>query len=188
MSSRRKTRYQDPAYLAELIDRHSVSHLLGLPALYQLILQQARVGQLTSLRTVIVAGEPCPPELVARHAETLPNAALFNEYGPTEATVWSSVHHCASPIEERPVPIGRPVANTQIYVLDSHLQPVPIGANGEIYIGGDGLARGYLNAPDLTAERFVPNPFSVKPGARLYKTSDLARFLADGTIEYVGSR
>jgi amino acid adenylation domain-containing protein len=179
--------HQDPAYLAELIERHSVSHLLGLPALYELILREARPRQLTSLRTVIVAGEPCPAELVQHHAETLPHAALFNEYGPTEATVWSSVYRfvpsvpfCGS------VSIGRPVANTQIYVLDSQLQPVPIGVTGEVYIGGDGVARGYLNHSDQTAERFVPNAFSAKPGARFYRTGDLARFLADGNIEYIG--
>jgi amino acid adenylation domain-containing protein len=178
--------HRDPAYLAELIAQHSVSHLLALPALYELILRQARVGKLTSLRTVIVAGESCPPELVERHAETLPEAALFNEYGPTEATVWSSAHRCDSRPGQRPVPIGRPVANTQIYVLDPQLQPVPVRVSHEVYIGGEGLARGYLNHPDLTAERFIPNPFSVKPGARLYKTGDLARFLLDGNIEYVG--
>ena len=178
--------HQDPAYLAELIARHSVSHVLGLPTLYELILRQARIGQLSSLRTVIVAGEPCPPELVARHAETLPQAALFNEYGPTEATVWSSVHHCDSLAGQRSVPIGRPVANTQIYVLDPQLQPVPIEVTGELYIGGDGVARGYLNHPDLTAERFVPNLFGEKPGTRLYRTGDLARFHPDGNIEYAG--
>jgi len=179
--------HQDPAYLAELSERHSVSHLLGLPAFYELILREARPRQLTSLRTVIVAGEPCPAELVQHHAETLPHAALFNEYGPTEATVWSSVYRfvpavpfCGS------VSIGRPVANTQIYVLDSQLQPVPIGVTGEVYIGGDGVARGYLNHSDQTAERFVPNAFNAKPGARLYRTGDLARFLADGNIEYIG--
>jgi amino acid adenylation domain-containing protein len=179
--------HQDPAYLAELIERHSVSHLLGLPALYELILREARPTQLTSLWTVIVAGEPCPAELVQHHAETLPHAALFNEYGPTEATVWTSVYRfvpsvpfCGS------VSIGRPVANTQIYVLDSQLQPVPIGVTGEVYIGGDGVARGYLNHSDQTAERFVPNAFSAKPGARFYRTGDLARFLADGNIEYIG--
>ncbi len=179
--------HQDPAYLAELIERHSVSHLLGLPAFYELILREARPRQLTSLRTVIVAGEPCPAELVQHHAETLPHAALFNEYGPTEATVWSSVYRfmpavpfCGS------VSIGRPVANTQIYVLDSQLQPVPIGVTGEVYIGGDGVARGYLNHSDQTAERFVPNAFNAKPGARFYRTGDLARFLADGNIEYIG--
>jgi amino acid adenylation domain-containing protein len=178
--------HQDPAYLAELIERHSVSHLLGLPAFYELILREARSRQLASLRTVIVAGEPCPPELVQHHAETLPRAALFNEYGPTEATVWSSVHCCDWSMDQHSVSIGRPVTNTQIYVLDSRLQPVPIGVTGEVYIGGDGVARGYLNHPDQTAERFVPHPFAAKPGARLYRTGDLACFLANGNIEYAG--
>ncbi|PYS91302.1 MAG: non-ribosomal peptide synthetase [Acidobacteria bacterium] len=178
--------HQDPAHLAELIARHSVSHLLSLPSLYELFLQQAKARQLASLRTVIVAGEPCPTRLVERHGETLPQASLFNEYGPTEATVWSSVHHCLPSTRQRPVPIGRPVANTQIYLLDSQLQPVPVGVTGEVYIGGDGLARGYLNHPALTAERFVPDPFSRTPGARLYKTGDLARFRTDGQIQFVG--
>jgi len=178
--------YQDPAHLAELIARHCVSHLLALPAFYELILRHGGPEQLSTVRTAIVAGESCPPELVTRHAEVLPRAALFNEYGPTEATVWSSVHYCDSTAGQGPVPIGRPVANTQIYVLDSQLQPAPVGVTGEVYIGGDGVARGYLNHPDQTAERFVPNPFTAKPGARLYKTGDLARLLATGNIEYAG--
>lgn len=178
--------HHDSAYLAELIERHSVSHVLGLPALYELILREARPGQLASLRTVVVAGEPCPPELVQHHAETLPQAAFFNEYGPTEASVWSSVHRCDWSPDQNSVSIGRPVANTQIYVLDSQLQPAPIGVTGEVYIGGEGVARGYLNHPDQTAERFVPNAFSAKAGARCYRTGDLARFLADGNIEYIG--
>ena len=178
--------HQDPAYLAELIARHSVSHLLGLPALYELILRHGGPEQLSSLRTVIVAGESCPPELVKRHAETLPHAVLFNEYGPTEATVWSSVHGCDWSTDQHSVSIGRPVTNTQIYVLDSQLQPAPVGVTGEVYIGGDGVARGYLNHPDQTAARFVPHPFGAKPGARLYRTGDLARFLANGNIEYAG--
>jgi amino acid adenylation domain-containing protein len=179
--------HQDPAYLAGLIERHSVSHLLGLPAFYELILREARPRQLTSLRTVIVAGEPCPAELVQHHAETLPHAALFNEYGPTEATVWSSVYRFVPSVPFCGlVSIGRPVANMQIYVLDPQLQPVPIGITGEVYIGGDGVARGYLNHPAQTAERFVPHAFSAKPGARCYRTGDLARFLADGNIEYIG--
>jgi amino acid adenylation domain-containing protein len=178
--------HQDPAHLAELIWRYSISHLLCLPTLYELILRQAQVGQLSSLRTVIVAGESCPPELVQHHTETLTQAELFNEYGPTEATVWSSVYRCARSIEQRSVPIGRPIANTQIYVLAPDLQPVPVGVSGEVYIGGEGVTRGYFNCPDLTTERFVPDPFGVMPGARLYKTGDLARFLADGNIEYAG--
>jgi len=178
--------HQDPAYLAELIAQRSVSHLLGLPALYELILRHGGPEQLSSLRTVIVAGESCPPELVKRHVDTLPHAVLFNEYGPTEATVWSSVHGCDWSTDQRSVSIGRPVANTQIYVLDSQLQPAPVGVTGEVYIGGDGVARGYLNHPGQTAARFVPHPFGAKPGARLYRTGDLARFLANGNIEYAG--
>ncbi|PYS97534.1 MAG: non-ribosomal peptide synthetase, partial [Acidobacteria bacterium] len=178
--------HRDPAHLAKLIARYSVSHLLSLPALYELLLQQAEARQLASLRTVIVAGESCRAELVVRHGETLPQASLFNEYGPTEATVWSSVHHCRPPDVQRPVPVGRPVANTQIYLLDQQLQPVPVGVTGEVYIGGSGLARGYFNHPALTAAAFVPDPFSLEPGARLYKTGDLARFLADGQIEFAG--
>src|SRR6185503_14108919 len=172
--------------VAEVIARNSVSHLLSLPALHELMLQQARPEQLTSLRTVIVAGETCPAQLVERHFEALSRAALFNEYGATEATVWSSVHDCQRLAEPRPVPIGRPVMNTQIYVLDRQFQPVPVGVIGEIHIGGEGVARGYLNHLDLTAERFVPDPFSRTPGARLYRTSDMARFVTNGEIEFVG--
>jgi amino acid adenylation domain-containing protein len=178
--------HQDPTHLARLIDRHSISHLLSLPALYALLLEQAADGQLSLLRTVIVAGENCPPSLVERHRERLPQALLFNEYGPTEATVWSSVYDCGAYKEGRSVPIGRPVANTRIYILDSHLQPVPIGVVGELYIGGDGLARGYFNHPALTAERFIPDPFGDIPGTRLYKTGDMARYLEDGNVEFTG--
>ena len=178
--------HQDPAHLAKLIAQHSVSHLLSLPILYELILRQAGAGQLSSLRTVMVAGESCPVELVRVHGEILTQASLFNEYGPTEATVWSSVHPCDPATVQGLVPIGRPIANTRIYLLDSQLQPVPVGVTGEVFIGGEGSARGYLNHSDLTAERFVPDPFGIRPGARLYKTGDLARFLADGRIEYLG--
>jgi amino acid adenylation domain-containing protein len=178
--------HQDPVHLAKLIAHRSISHLLSFPALHALLLEQAAAGQLSSLRTVIVAGETCPTDLVERHREQLPQTLLFNEYGPTEATVWSSVYDCRSYTRVRSVPIGRPIANTRIYVLDSHLQPVPTGVVGELYIGGDGLARGYFNHPALTAERFIPDPFGHTPGARLYKTGDLARYLEDGNIEFTG--
>jgi thioesterase domain-containing protein/acyl carrier protein len=111
-------------------------------------------------------------------------ASLWNMYGPTETTIWSTVYEVRA--GNGPIPIGRPIANTQIYVLDRHLQPVPVGVPGELYIGGDGLARGYLNRPELTAERFIPNPFGDKPDARLYKSGDLARYLPNGDIEYLG--
>ncbi|MGH7824577.1 MAG: amino acid adenylation domain-containing protein [Candidatus Binatia bacterium] len=111
-------------------------------------------------------------------------ASLWNMYGPTETTIWSATYQVSS--GEGTIPIGRPISNTQIYILDSSLQPVPTGVSSEVYIGGDGLARGYLNQPELTQEKFIPSPFSEEPGARLYKTGDLARYLPDGNIEFLG--
>ncbi|HAA31666.1 MAG TPA: non-ribosomal peptide synthetase, partial [Cyanobacteria bacterium UBA8553] len=172
--------------LLDLLAHHRISHLLSLPSLYALLLEQANSQQLVSLQTVIVAGESCTQELVERHYQCVPQASLFNEYGPTEGTVWSSVYPCPPKELRLQVPIGRPIANTQIYLLDSRLQPVPIGVAGELYISGLGLARGYLNQPELTAQRFIPNPFSNEPGARLYKTGDLARYRTDGSIEFLG--
>lgn len=172
--------------LIELIFQHQISHLLSLPSLYALLLQYAKPEQLISLRTVIVAGEPCTTELVQHHSQLLSKTSLFNEYGPTEATVWSSVYNCRSLSITTQVFIGRPINNTEIYILDSHLSPVPIRIPGELYIGGAGLARGYLNRPELTALEFIPNHFSDEPGARLYKTGDLVRYLPDGNIEYLG--
>jgi acyl carrier protein len=109
---------------------------------------------------------------------------LFNLYGPTEATIWATVAECDSRADR--VSIGRPIANSQIYLLDPYRQPVAIGVPGEICIGGIGVARGYLNRPELTAEKFIPNPFSAKPDTRLYRTGDRARYLPDGNIEYIG--
>jgi acyl carrier protein len=111
---------------------------------------------------------------------------VWNLYGPTETTIYSSSGLYRSDPSERTVSIGRPIANTQIYLLDGQLQPAPVGVTGELYIGGAGVARGYLNRPDLTAEKFVPDPFSAEPGARLYQTGDLARYLPDGKIESLG--
>jgi acyl-CoA synthetase (AMP-forming)/AMP-acid ligase II/acyl carrier protein len=138
------------------------------------------------LHTVIVAGEACTRALVARHHAGLPDVALYNEYGPTEGTVWSSVYHCQGQDVSTAVPIGRPIANMQIYLLNPQLQPVPVGVPGEIYIGGAGVAVGYVNQVAFTAERFLPHPFSSVPGVRLYKTGDLGRYRPDGTIEFLG--
>jgi len=140
--------------------------------------------ELPVLRMVISAGESCPAEVVTRWA---PGRRFFNAYGPTEATVgptWylvDGVAHLGTSL-----PIGGPIANIQLFVLDRQLQPVPIGVPGELCIGGVGLARGYLNRPDLTAEQFIPHPFSAQPGARLYKTGDLARYLPDGNLAFLG--
>src|SRR5207249_4741250 len=108
-----------------------------------------------------------------------------NEYGPTEAAVWSSVYRCEAG-ETGVVPIGRPIPNAQLYVLDRRLEPVPVGIPGELFVGGEGVARGYLDRPELAAERFVPDPFSGAPGARLYRTGDLCRFLEEGSVEFLG--
>jgi amino acid adenylation domain-containing protein len=179
---------RDPKALAALIEAEQVSHILCLPMVHSLLLRQAEDTQLDSLRCVIVAGESCPPELPAQHFEMLPQASLFNEYGPTEGTVWCTVHECAPQDRATTVPIGRPVPNAQTYVLDEQLQPVPVGVAGELYIGGAGLARGYHNNAAQTAERFIPHPYSAYPGARLYATGDHARYLPSGELEFLGRR
>ncbi|MCV3211983.1 amino acid adenylation domain-containing protein [Plectonema radiosum NIES-515] len=171
--------------IIDLITHHEVSHFLCLPSLYTLILAQSQERELVPLKVIIVAGEACSSNLVKQHWQQLPESYLFNEYGPTEATVWSTVYYCQSP-DIIKVPIGCAIANTQIYILDADLQPVPIGVRGEIYIGGPGLARGYLHRPDLTQEKFIPNPFKNSKYKRLYKTGDLARYLPNQNIEYLG--
>jgi amino acid adenylation domain-containing protein len=177
---------QDVQKLAGLIHRHQVTDTLCLPSVYNLILAYAQADQLDSLKTVIVAGEACPQDVVQRHFQRLPQTALYNEYGPTEATVWSTVCHVPATGVQTPVPIGRPIANTQVFILDEHHQPVPIGVPGELYIGGNGVARGYLNQPELTARSFIPSPFQDKANGRLYKTGDLACYLPDGNIQFLG--
>ncbi|HEY0097574.1 MAG TPA: amino acid adenylation domain-containing protein [Pyrinomonadaceae bacterium] len=138
--------------------------------------------ELTSLTTIIAAGEKCPAEVVARWSA---GRRFFNAYGPTETTVCATLAEC-SPEKGALPPIGRPIDNAQVYLLDKDLQCVPIGAVGEICVGGVCLGRGYLNRPELTAESFVPNRFSAEPGARLYRTGDSARYRPDGQLEYLG--
>ena len=176
----------DPLQLANLINSQSISHLLSLPSLYNLLLMQAKDQQLASLRTVIVAGEACSRDLVELHHALLPNTPIYNEYGPTEGTVWCSVYRYHPEERHSFVPIGGPIPNTQIYILDPLGYSVEVGIEGELYIGGEGLARGYLHRPELTAEWFVPDPFNIKPGTCLYKTGDLACYLPDGNIRYIG--
>ncbi|MDD1420878.1 amino acid adenylation domain-containing protein [Dolichospermum sp. ST_sed1] len=137
--------------------------------------------ELPNLQTLIVAGEACNPKLIAQWSK---ERRFFNAYGPTESTVCATVAECT--FGETQPTIGRAIANIQIYILDHNLQPVPIGVPGELYIGGDGLARGYLNRPELTKEKFISNPFKKTEGSRLYKTGDLARYLPDGNIEFLG--
>jgi amino acid adenylation domain-containing protein len=138
-------------------------------------------------RAFIIGGENLLPEHIAFWQKHAPQTALINEYGPTETVVGCCVYRVGD--EESvatSIPIGRPIINTRLYILDERLQPVPIGVTGELYVGGAGVGRGYLNRPDLTAERFLPDPFSAEPGARLYKTGDLARYLPTGNIECRG--
>jgi len=174
---------KDLASLPGLIARQRPTHLLGLPSLWSLVLEQGSTRDLASLDTVIVAGESCPAELVRRHRAKLPSVKLYNEYGPTEGTVWSTVFDARAPLVRAQVPIGRPIPGSSAYVLTPERELAPIGVAGELWIGGPGVASGYLNRPELTAERFAEDPFS---GGRMYRTGDRARWLADGNLEFLG--
>ncbi|MXV13445.1 amino acid adenylation domain-containing protein, partial [Xanthomonas sp. LMG 8992] len=176
----------EPEALARAIDRHRITTLLCVPSLARLILERLEESHERSLKDIIVAGEVCPPELQRMTERFVPELALYNEYGPTETTVWATLHRTQVGLVRDPMPIGRPIANTQVYVLDAQGQPVPIGVIGELYIGGAGVARGYLNRPELTAERFLADPFASDPDARMYRTGDLGRWRPDGNIEYLG--
>ena len=170
--------------MAGMIRKHSVSHLLCVPSLYKTILESGKEQDFESLRVAIVAGEPCPTDLVSAHYACVPQASLYNEYGPTEATVWCSVQKCLPQAKVARVPIGRSIANTQLYVLDSHQQLVPTGVQGELYVGGAGVSAGYLNRPELNAEKFLPSPFRAEE--TVYRTGDRARFLPNGDLEWLG--
>ncbi|MEH1944124.1 MAG: amino acid adenylation domain-containing protein [Nostoc sp.] len=172
--------------LIKFLREQSITHVTLPPT----ALAALPAEELPNLQTLIVAGEACNHKLIAQWSQ---GRRFFNAYGPTESTVCATVAECHA--GDTQATIGRAIANTQVYILDSHLQPVPIGTPGELYIGGDGLARGYLNRPELTRERFIPNPFDdsaalasprASTGSRLYKTGDLARYLPDGNIEFLG--
>ncbi|MFI6478622.1 amino acid adenylation domain-containing protein [Nonomuraea sp. NPDC050663] len=173
--------HQDGARLAELITAHDVGIVHFVPSMLQLFLDEPELPG--GLRRVVCSGEALGPELAARFHERLPGAELHNLYGPTEAAVDVTWHACVP--GERIVPIGGPVANTRLEVLDASGRRVPVGTPGELHLGGVQLARGYVGRPGLTAERFVPDPYG-PPGARLYRTGDVARWLPGGEIEYLG--
>ncbi|MGA8431127.1 MAG: amino acid adenylation domain-containing protein [Candidatus Sulfotelmatobacter sp.] len=170
--------------LPSLAAQYNVSHLLCVPSLYKMMLETAKPGDLSSLRVAIVAGESCPGHLVEQHHAQVSQAALYNEYGPTEATVWCSVYKCEPQPRSGRIPIGRPIANTLSYVLDSRMQTVPIGVAGELHIGGAGVSVGYWRRPELNAQKFVTGPRG--KAAELYKTGDKVRYRADGNLEWLG--
>jgi len=172
--------------ISELIFQNQISNILCIPSVYSELLQAGDAGQLASLHTVILAGESCSRQLVEMHFKILPGVQLFNEYGPTEATVWSTVYRCEPQGQQTSVPIGRPIANTHLYVLDRNLQLLPCGVPGELYIAGEGVARGYLNRSDLTEQRFLPVRFAGNSESRMYRTGDLVRYLPDGNLQFLG--
>ncbi|MEH2059373.1 MAG: non-ribosomal peptide synthase/polyketide synthase [Nostoc sp.] len=210
--------HKDSGYLVNLILEQQVTTLHFVPSMFQIFLEEQGLKDCSSLKRVICSGEALPKELQERFFASL-GCQLHNLYGPTEAAIDVTFWECQPESNLKTVPIGRPISNTQIYILDQNLQPVPVGVPGELHIGGAGLAKGYLNARELTQEKFIPNPFGVSRGAgeqrsrgagerrrkiaqfpvpssqsplplipspRLYKTGDLARYLPDGNIEYLG--
>lgn len=183
----RRAEATDGTQLLEKLVKSGATVMQATPATWRLLLAAGWEG--TKHLKILCGGEALPKALANQLLEK--GGCLWNLYGPTETTIWSAMcqveaNHRVVGSQNTPESIGRPIANTQIYILDRHLQPVPIGVPGELHIGGDGLARGYLNRPELTAEKFIHNPFSNKPGARLYKTGDLARYLPNGAIEFLG--
>ncbi|WFQ81065.1 amino acid adenylation domain-containing protein [Xenorhabdus sp. SF857] len=178
--------HKDPHYLRSEIEKRQITLLYFVPAMLQQFVHAIPAGCCPSLRHILCSGEEFPYALQQKCLSHFAHCQLHNLYGPTEAAIHVTAWQCVPDRYIGRVPIGKPIANIQIYLLDSHKKPVPIGVTGELYIGGIGVARGYLNLPELTAERFLADPFSSDPDARLYKSGDLARWLPDGNIEYLG--
>jgi amino acid adenylation domain-containing protein len=177
--------HRDPWALADLIQKAKVTTIHFVPSMLQVFLDHAPLGSCTSLKRVLCIGEALSFELMQRFHSALP-CELHNLYGPTEAAVQASWWQCDRSESASVVSIGKPIANTQFYIVDAHQSPVPVGVPGELYIGGTQVANEYVNRPDLTACAFVPDPFTQVPGARMYRTGDLARWLPDGNIAFLG--
>jgi amino acid adenylation domain-containing protein len=177
--------HRDSSYIVQLIASQRVTTLHFVPSLFRVFLEERALDSCKCLKRVICSGEALSSDSITRFYDLL-DSELHNLYGPTEAAVDVTCWPCAREADLRTVPIGRPIANTQIYIADDHLNPAPVGVPGELLIGGAGLGQGYLNRPDLTAEKFIPNPFNEACGERLYKSGDLARYLPDGNISYLG--
>ncbi|MDZ7969593.1 MAG: non-ribosomal peptide synthetase [Nostoc sp. DedSLP03] len=172
--------------LGQIIQQYQVTTLWLTAGLFHLIVDE-KIDALKSLRQLLAGGDVLSVPHVQKFLQTVENCQLINGYGPTENTTFTCCHPITAPLQpDVSIPIGRPIANTQVYILDKNLQSVAIGEAGELYIGGDGLARGYLNRPDLTAEKFIFHSFDSNLATRLYKTGDLARYLPDGNIEFLG--
>ena len=173
--------------LGAILKKHHVNTLWLPAALFNTVINEASQG-LSGVRQLLIGGEALSVSHVKKALSLLPNTEIINGYGPTESTTFTCCYSIPRQLNENlsSVPIGRPIGNTQVHILDPQLNPVPIGVAGELYIGGAGLGRGYLNRPELTAEKFVANPFSITEGERLYKSGDLARYLPDGNIEFLG--
>ncbi len=179
-------RVTNPLAWADYCTHHGIDCLKIVPSHLNALLSAAQPEKILPLKRLILGGEACSWQLVAKIQDLAPKCQIFNHYGPTETTVGVLTYQVESAVDCQTVPLGRPLGNTQIYLLDRHLQPVAIGVPGELYIGGDGLARGYLHSPQQTAANFIPHPWSESQGARLYRTGDKARYLPDGHIEYLG--
>jgi amino acid adenylation domain-containing protein len=172
--------------LAQIIQQYQVTILWLTAGLFHLIVDE-KIDALKPLHQLLAGGDVLSVPHVQRFLDTVKNCQLINGYGPTENTTFTCCYPITAPLKPgESIPIGKSISNTQTYILDPHLQPVPIGIPGELYIGGDGLARGYFNRPELTKDRFIPHPFSLNSQARLYKSGDLARYLPSGEIEYLG--
>jgi amino acid adenylation domain-containing protein len=177
--------HKDSDYLVQTIIEQQITNIFFVPSMLQIFLMANDVEKCESLRQVFCGGEVLTEELQSRFFAKL-NASLHDLYGPTETAVEVTYRECQRGNRSGTTTIGRPIANTRVYILDRSMQPVPVGIPGELYIGGVQVGRGYLNRPELTAEKFIPDPFSKNPKSRLYKSGDLARYLPDGNIEFLG--
>ncbi|MCJ8268591.1 MAG: amino acid adenylation domain-containing protein, partial [Psychrosphaera sp.] len=177
--------HKDPAYLASAIVEHQVTTLHFVPSMFRQMLNEPRWADCTSLKRLFCSGEALPGDVVNAHYQ-INSTPVHNLYGPTEAAIDVSYWACPADVKLAGVPIGKPIQNIQLYVLGEMGQLQPNGSVGELHIAGVGLARGYLNKEEMTAERFIANPFSDDSASRLYKTGDLVRYQPDGNIEYIG--
>jgi acyl-coenzyme A synthetase/AMP-(fatty) acid ligase/acyl carrier protein len=176
----------DPEGLADYFQEHEIDCLKIVPSHLATLMMSARPERVLPRRRLILGGEASTLDLIATVHRLAPQCRIFNHYGPTETTVGVLTHELDDPDMPANVPLGTPLANTQVYVLDSTLEPAPVGVKGEIYIGGEGVGRGYNDLPAITAEKFVPDPIGEKPGARLYRTGDLGQYLDSGKIQFLG--